>query len=130
MPHDILSLTRFAQDYVAAWSSHSPEAVASFFADDGQIQINRGDVQKGRAALLEMAAGFYAAYPDLTVYCDDIRIAGDHAVLVWSFDGHHADNGKYVKVLGWEEWEFNADGKVQASLGWYDSDSEAAQIGV
>lgn len=115
--------------YAAAWSSHSPEAVAAFFAEDGQIQINKGEVQKGSSALRDMAAGFYAAYPDLTVYCDDFRRSGRHATCIWSFDGHHAETGKYVRVKGWEEWELTESGKIQASLGWFDAEDEARQIG-
>lgn len=52
-----------------------------------------------------------------------------HAAFVWSFDGHHAETGNYVKVRGWEEWELGSDGKVVASLGWFDAEDEAHQIG-
>jgi uncharacterized protein (TIGR02246 family) len=51
-----LKLHEIAKNYAAAWSSKSPEAVASFYADDGQISINRGDILKGRDAIVEMAA--------------------------------------------------------------------------
>lgn len=123
------ALHALAADYAAAWSAKSPEAVAAFFAEDGQIVINRGDVLKGRPALREMAAGFYAAYPDLVVRCDDIRGAGSHAVFAWTFEGHHAETGNRVVVRGWEEWELDDSGKIASSQGWFDAEDEARQIG-
>lgn len=65
-----------ATRYAAAWSSQSPDGVASFYAPDGKIAINRADEISGRAAVAEMAAGFYAEFPDLIVHLDDIRAAG------------------------------------------------------
>lgn len=40
---DPKDVARMAADYTAAWNSKSPEAVASFYALDGEIVINRGD---------------------------------------------------------------------------------------
>lgn len=121
-------LERIAADYAKAWSSKSPEAVASFYAEDGQIVINRGEALKGRAALAEMAEGFYATYPDLIVHCDDVRIAGTHAIFVWTFEGHHAETRNFVKVRGWEEWELDDSLKVNSSRGWFDAAEEDRQI--
>jgi hypothetical protein len=39
-PKDIAKL---AHDYTAAWNSKSPNSVASFFAEDGAIVINRAN---------------------------------------------------------------------------------------
>lgn len=86
------AVAKMAQDYTAAWNSGSAEAVASFYAEDGEIVINRGDPWRGRSRVVEMAAGFFADVPDLTLTCDDIRLAGTHAVYVWSFPGHDADD--------------------------------------
>lgn len=36
-------LTRLATAYTATWNSKSAEAVASFFAQDGEIVINRAE---------------------------------------------------------------------------------------
>ena len=128
MPHDPGALRSLAQDYARAWSSKDPAAVASFYAPLRQIQINRGDVLKGRDAVNDMAAGFYAEFPDLMVYCDDVRTAGDHVIFVWTLEGHHADTGNHVKVAGWEEWEIDGDMKVATSLGWFDADDYDRQV--
>jgi len=128
MPIDPRAVAKMAQDYTQAWNSKSVEAVASHYAEDGQIIINRGEPWKGRSRVAEMAAGFYADVPDLSLSCDEIRCAGSHAVYVWTFVGHHARTGNPLKVRGWEEWELDGDLKVKASLGWYDADDYARQV--
>jgi uncharacterized protein (TIGR02246 family) len=76
------SVHDMAAKYAAAWSSQSPEGLASFYAPDGKIAINGGDEIAGRAAIAEMATGFYAEFPDLIVHLDDIRAAGSRAIFV------------------------------------------------
>jgi len=122
------AVAKMAADYTAAWNSKSPTAVAGFYAEDGQIIINRGAPWKGRSGIEDMAKGFFADVPDLSLTCDEIRCAGTHAVYAWTFIGHHATSKKPLKVSGWEEWELGADLKVKSSLGWYDADDYARQV--
>jgi len=128
MPIDPKLVSKMANEYTAAWNSKSAEDVASFYAEDGQIIINRSEPWKGRAGIAEMASGFYADVPDLSLTCDAIRCAGSHAVYVWTFTGHDAKTGNPLKVQGWEEWELRDDLKVKASLGWFDSEDYARQV--
>jgi len=116
MTLDTKDLQQMAVEYAKAWSSHSPEAVVSHYASDGQISINRGDPITGRDAIAEMAAGFYAEFPDLIVRCDEIRTAGDHAIFTWTLEGHHAETKNHVKVGGWEEWELDENLNIKSSL--------------
>lgn len=125
---DPKKLQEIASEYSKAWSSKSPKAVASFYAADGQICINRGEILKGREAIEEMAAGFYAEFPDLIVKCDEMRTAGDHAIFIWTLEGHHAETKNFVKVGGWEEWELDQNTKVKSSLGWFDANEYERQI--
>ena len=122
-------LEKLAKDYTGAWNTKDPKAVSSFFAEDGEIVINRGEPWRGRARVAEMAAGFYADVPDLHLTCDDVRLAGDHAVYVWTFTGHDTGTGKPLKIRGWEEWDISDNGKVQASRGWFDAEDYARQTG-
>ncbi len=75
-----------------------------------------------------MVAGFYGEFPDLKLYCDKVRSAGDHAVFVWTLDGHHAETKNRVRIGGWEEWDLTDDLKIQTSLGWFDAAEYARQI--
>lgn len=126
MTHAPDAVAQMAQAYTAAWNSGS--AAASYFAEDGEIVINRGDPWTGRARIEEMAAGFFADVPDLSLTCDEIRVAGDHAVFVWTFTGHDAGTGNSLRVRGWEEWDLGADMKVSASRGWFDAEDYARQV--
>jgi uncharacterized protein (TIGR02246 family) len=128
MPIDMDTLKTIAADYTAAWNSKSAEAVASFYAENGGIVINRGTPWKNRSAVTDMAAGFYADVPDLTLTCDDIRIAGTHAVYVWTFTGHDAGTGNPLMIKGWEEWDMDDDMKVVASRGWFDAEDYGRQV--
>ncbi len=123
-PRDV---ERMAADYTAAWNSKSAEAVASFYAEDGEIIINRGVPWSGRSRVRDMAAGFYADVPDLSLTCDDVRCSDSHVVYIWTFTGHDATTGKPLNIRGWEEWELNEDLKVVASRGWFGAMDYARQ---
>ncbi len=122
-------LNNLARDYAIAWSSGDPDSVASFYAPDGQIIINRGDRHEGRAAIVEMVRGFHAEFPDLEVRCDMFRWAGSHAIFVKTMEGHHFETGDFVVVRGWEDWDLTPEYKVQSSLFWFDQADYEGQIG-
>jgi len=124
---DLRKVEQMAAGYTAAWNSKSAAAVAAFYAEDGEIIINRGDPWTGRARVKDMAAGFYADVPDLALTCDDVRCAGNHVIYIWTFTGHDAGTGNALRIRGWEEWELNDDLKVVASRGWFDAEDYAKQ---
>ncbi len=128
MPLPAFAVADIARAYTAAWNSGDPNAVASFYAEDGEIIINRGDPWTGRTRVADMAAGFYADVPDLSLTCDGIRVAGTHANFVWTFTGHDAGTKNALNISGWEEWDLAEDGKVQVSRGWFDADDYARQV--
>ena len=123
--HD--KVMEMAQAYTAAWNSGSPEAVAAFYALDGQIVINRGEPWMGRTGIAPMAAGFFADVPDLNLVCDKVLCAGNHVVYLWTFTGTHSGTNNALRVVGWEEWDLDADLKVRASRGWFDADDYGRQ---
>lgn len=101
--------------------------MSTFYAEAGRIVINRGSPWEGRPGVAQMAAGFFADVPDLALVCDAVRVAGSHAVYLWTFTGTHATSGRPLRVSGWEEWDLDADNNVKASLGWFDADDYARQ---
>ncbi len=126
---DTMKIAQMAQDYTNAWNSKSAEAVASFYAQDGEIMINRGKPWSGRDRVQDMADGFFRDVPDLTLTCDDVRISGQHALFLWTFTGHDAATGNPLKIHGWEEWDLNYEMEVQSSRGWFDADVYSHQTG-
>lgn len=125
---DATAVAAMAADYTAAWNSKSAEAVASFFAENGEIIINNGEPWTGRARVRDMASGFYADVPDLTLTCDDVRCSGSHVIFVWTFRGHDAGTGNPLEIRGWEEWELGDDLRVRASRGWFDAGEFGRQV--
>ena len=116
-----------AKAYTDAWNTGRPEAIAAFFAPDGVITINGGTPWPGRAGVAAMAAGFYADIPDLSLRCDGVRSARAHVIYLWTFTGTFAATGKLLTVTGWEEWQLDAGGLIQTSLGWFDAEDYARQ---
>lgn len=118
----------FTARYTKAWNSGDPAQVADHYSVDGGIHINRGDAQYGREAMLAMAGGFMAAFPDLALTRDFFRLAGDHGVFGWTLSGHHAETKAYVHASGWEEWEMGPNGLIAQSLGWFDGVEYERQV--
>ena len=58
---------KMAENYTSAWCSHEPNAVASFYAENGKIVINEGEPSTGRTEIAELAQGFFNDFPDLVV---------------------------------------------------------------
>lgn len=124
-------LEAFATRYTAAWCSHDPNAVASFFAEDGSIAVNGGEPAVGRAAIAELVQGFYDAFPDTVVIMDRVRGAADKAVYLWTYEGTNTGpggTGHAVRFNGWESWTFSADGLVAVSVGNFDAEEYEHQL--
>jgi len=128
MPINSDDIRDMADRYAKAWSSGSPDAVASFYEEDARISINNGEPIVGRAAIAEMAQGFYSEFPDLVVRLDEIRTAGQNAVFLWTLEGKHGETGNFVKVEGWEEWSLSDDALITESLGRFDAVEYDRQI--
>ena len=104
--------------HISAWNSLSPEAVAQTYAPDATFSINRGEPMVGRSDIAEMVDGFVSEFPDMTLTCDKVFAAGNHAIYVWTFEGHQKDTNVHVRFQGWEEWDVSENLEVIASLGY------------
>jgi uncharacterized protein (TIGR02246 family) len=114
----------FAQRYTAAWCSHDPTSVASFFAEDGSLAVNGQEPAVGRPAIADIARGFYEAFPDTVVIIDLARLAGDRSVYMWTYEGTNTGpggSGHSVRFNGWEQWTLDGDGLIAISDGWFDT---------
>lgn len=119
---------RLAAGYTAAWNSGSAAAVAGFYAAECTIVINRGAPWVGRAGARAVAEEFFADVSDLTVACDGTRLMGDHMIYLFSFTGHHSGTKNPLRIVGAEEWDLDAAGKIAVCLGWNDEAEYARQV--
>ena len=128
---EIEELWSFGERYTAAWCSQDAASVAAFFSDAGSLQINNGAPSVGRAAITAAAAGFMTAFPDLIVTTNGVGLQGDRAVYRWTLTGTNTGpggSGKVVRIRGYEEWRFGADGLIGESKRHFDEASYERQL--
>jgi uncharacterized protein (TIGR02246 family) len=128
---DSSRLADFATRYTAAWCSHNPAAVASFYSEAGSLTINDGMPAVGRKAVADAAQSFMTAYPDLVVKFDRLEPRDDRVVYHWTFIGTNSGpggTGNQVRISGYEDWTIGPDGLIADSRGHYDAQEWDRQV--
>ena len=128
---EMKELNELAIRYAAAWSSQNPERFASFYSEDGLLQINEGDPSVGRQAVKETAASFMSAFPDMVVKLVELRLVDDQVQFHWHWTGTFTGpggNGNAVDMRGYEQWTLDEDGLILRSLGHYDEAEYQRQL--
>jgi predicted ester cyclase len=131
MPPDVSALRDFALRYTAAWCSHNPAAVASFYAPSGRLSVNDDAPAVGREAIAQLARSFMDAFPDLRVAMDDLRLNSDRIEYHWTLTGTHAGpggSGSAVRISSFELWQIGDDGLIAASRGHFDAADYQRQL--
>jgi hypothetical protein len=124
-------LTDFATRYAAAWSSGSPDSLASFYAETGSLKVNAGAPAVGRDAVRATAAAFMTGFPDMVVRMDSVVPTPNGARFHWLWTGTNTGpggTGKAVRMTGYEDWTLGADGLIAQSLGHYDEAEYERQL--
>ena len=93
---------------VAAWNAHDlDQALACFAADCEARDVAQAFLQRGCADMRRAMAGYCRALPDVQFVLDDLVVAGDRAVVVWTATGTHLGmlfnipaSGRRVRVRG------------------------------
>ena len=117
-------IRELAQSYTEAWCSRDAARVASHYAPGATIAINGGEP----AGIEDVAASFIAAFPDITVYQDDLVVRDEVVAYHWTFTGTSSETGKRVRIPGFEEWTIDADGRIASSRGTYDEAEYERQL--
>ena len=133
LPRDATRLMEFGRKYTAAWCSQDPASVAAFFAEKGSLKINDAPPSVGRTAITAAAQGFMTAFPDMVVTMDSVSLEGGGAVYRWTLTGTNTGpggTGKAVRINGYEEWTFGADGLIAESTGHFDEAEYNRQLKV
>ena len=128
---DYDKMVDFGQKYTEAWNSGQPENMASFYAGDGMLTVNKGTPAIGRKQLAETARSYMEAFPDLELTMDSLTVNGDTYRYYWTFKGTNTGpggTGNKVDFSGFEEWTMNAQGLVQKSVGTYDAEEYQRQL--
>jgi nuclear transport factor 2 (NTF2) superfamily protein len=112
----VAGVHELARSYTEAWCSRDPARVAAHYAPGGMIAINGGEP----APILDVAASFIAAFPDIEVSMDDLVVRGLTVEYWWTFTGTSSETGNAVRISGREEWALGSDGLIASSIGRYD----------
>ena len=68
---------------------------------------------KGREAALDMMAGFFPRFSDVSWAVEEYRVADDHAVdFEFVLSATDSEAGEFLERLGLERIEFCADGTI------------------
>lgn len=124
-------LQSFAEATRAAWCSQDAARVASFYAEDGSLQVNDSAPAVGRAAIAEVAQSFMTAFPDMQVFLDELRLEGDRTIYHWTLTGTNTGpggTGRAVRISGYEVWQTGADGLIANSHGNFDAEEYRRQL--
>ncbi|WP_297690700.1 ester cyclase [uncultured Eudoraea sp.] len=121
----------FARSYAQAWCSKRPEFVASYFAKDGSLQVNKGAPARGTEEITEVAKGFMEAFPDIIVTMDSLVTIADKARFHWTLTGTNTGpggTGNKVKISGFEEWTLDENQFIKESKGNFDEEDYNKQL--
>ena len=124
-------IVEFGQKYTDAWNSKVPEKMASFYAEDGILTVNKGTPAVGRKQLAETAQSYMEAFPDLELTMDSLTKENGIYRYYWTFKGTNSGpngTGNKVDFSGFEEWTMNDQGLVQKSIGTYDAEEYERQL--
>ena len=124
-------LTEFAKRYAEAWCTQNPESVATFFAEDASLTVNDGVPAFGRAAIAEVARGFFRDFPDMIVTFDKLEPRGDRSAFHWTLIGTNTGpggTGSRVLISGYELWKIDNDGLIAESKGHFDAQDYESQM--
>lgn len=125
-------LIDLATRYAAGWSGQNPDALASFYAENGSLTVNEGTASVGRAAIAAKAGGFMAAFPDMVVKMDSVSRDDGKVIFSWTWTGTNTGpggTGSSVRISGYEEWTFSDAGLILVSNGHYDEAEYERQMG-
>jgi len=123
----------FMQQVFAAWNSHDPDKVVTYYTEDVVYEdVAYGTMNHGRPELRKFAAGFIEAVPDLKLEVVKTAVHHGRGVAEWVLSGTDKGlfkTGKKFSVRGASVFEIRG-GKCSSNRDFYDFATIMRQVGV
>lgn len=86
--------SRIARDYVLAWDvAAPPDLVDRLYAPDVVDHNPQPGQGAGVEGIKQVIGLYHEVFPNLTLSCDDVLVAGDRIAIRWSATGSHEGGG-------------------------------------
>ncbi len=79
----------FEVDHVAKIGTHDANVIAADFTDDGVVESPSLGIQRGRQAIAQGYARWFAAFSDMELFIDSVVAEGDQAAVIFRLTGTH-----------------------------------------
>ena len=137
-----MDLYDIASSLVAAFNGHDAERLANLYTDD-QVTVLPGapDPVRGRKNKAEMVAGYFRAFPDLTLEIPLVLVAGKYIVCAGymrgtntgplaSAEGEMPPTGRRVEIRMAFILRVRPDGQIEEDQTYFDEAEFLKQLGL
>ncbi len=137
-----MDLREIASALIAAFNGHDAERLASLYTDD-QVTVLPGAPEpvRGRKSKEEMVAGYFGAFPDLTLEIPLVLVSGNHIVCAGhmagtntgplaSPEGEMPPTGRRVEIRIAFILRARPDGLIEEDQTYFDEAEFLKQLGV
>jgi steroid delta-isomerase-like uncharacterized protein len=137
-----MDLKAVASSLIAAFNGHDAERLASLYTDD-QVTVLPGlpEPVRGRNNKAEMVAGYFRAFPDLTLEIPLVLVSGNHIVCAGhmagtntgplvSPEGEMPPTGRRVNIRMAFILRVRPDGQIEEDQTYFDEAEFLKQLGL
>jgi steroid delta-isomerase-like uncharacterized protein len=131
-------ITQALKRETEAWNAHDADRVAACYAEDAVMyDVGLPHPLRGRDAIRESVAGYFAAFSDLHVNAGEPIVAGNRAAQEWKVTGTNdgelmgvASTGRSATTYGCGTAEFGDDGLIHRAGNYWNAAALMQQLGV
>ena len=134
----IPEITQVLEREAAAWNAHDADGVAACYAEDAKLyDVGLPEPLRGRAAIRDSVAGYFAAFSDFHAEMGEPVVSGNRAAQEWKVTGTNdgelmgiPPTGKSATTYGCATAEFGEDGLIHRGGNYWNVAALMQQLGV